>query len=237
MPRQPHIGIGRTRDLETPDATRLSAVTTSIPEPHQNSHFVFPPPSDMSALRESHKRTASTINAGGVTRGGRNNCCSLREPAGYTDNLARLSQNESGEHHHFHLCTPSEILANRSPHSLCDQDSTQTLQRVLLSASSQWPTTQIGKGPNGEPVFIDFVEKANEHPPIPAPVPAPHSGEDGGRGTLDKILDNREGTTNVYVRGLQPNTTDEMLYAYGRRFGPIVSQKAIIDHSTNACKG
>lgn len=103
--------------------------------------------------------------------------------------------------------------------------------------SSHWPTTQIGKGPNGEPVFIDFLEKANEPPSIPAPVPAPHSGEDGGRGTLDKILDNREGTTNVYVRGLQPNTTDEMLYAYGRRFGPIISQKAIIDHSTNACKG
>ena len=72
---------------------------------------------------------------------------------------------------------------------------------------------------------------------VPEPVPALRSGPDGGRGTLDKILDNRDGTTNVYVRGLQPDTSDEMLKAYGEKFGEVDSCKSIIDASTNHCKG
>lgn len=42
---------------------------------------------------------------------------------------------------------------------------------------------------------------------------------------------------DVYVRGLQPNTTDEMLLQYAVRFGEIESHKAIIDHETKKCKG
>ncbi len=96
---------------------------------------------------------------------------------------------------------------------------------------------QFAKAPNGEYVVKDFWALTQQAPAIPAPVPAIHSGQDGGRGSLDKILDNRNGTTNVYIRGLQPNTTDAMLEGYGRRFGAIASQKAIIEMSTNACKG
>jgi len=99
------------------------------------------------------------------------------------------------------------------------------------------PFPYPAKSPDGNYVVRDFEAWVHEYPPIPEPVPALHSGADGGRGTLDKILDNREGTTNVYVRGLQPDTTDEFLYCYGRRFGDIESQKAIIDHSNGTCKG
>lgn len=104
--------------------------------------------------------------------------------------------------------------------------------------SSQLPYFHhFAKSANGEPVIVDFWEWTHREPAIPEPVPARHSGPDGGRGSLDKILDNRDGTTNVYVRGLQPDTTDELLGLYGLRFGPIVSQKAIIDHSNGTCKG
>lgn len=95
----------------------------------------------------------------------------------------------------------------------------------------------VAKGPNGETVTADFAAWCNQAPAIPEPVPARHSGPDGGRGSLEKILDNPDGTTNVYVRGLQPDTTDELLGLYGRRFGHIESQKAIIDHSNGTCKG
>ena len=95
----------------------------------------------------------------------------------------------------------------------------------------------ICKNQDGEAIYIDFWALINREPAIPEPVPAIHSGPDGGRGTLDKILDNRDGTTNVYVRGLQPETSDAMLHGYGERFGPVISCKSIIDASSGHCKG
>jgi len=147
---------------------------------------------------------------------------------------------------------PELIGPRRSSWSSNEEQSPQTpldayQQSVMISGQSPstWNTTpspmqtqfQFAKAPNGEYVVKDFWALTQQAPAIPAPVPAIHSGQDGGRGSLDKILDNRNGTTNVYIRGLQPNTTDAMLEGYGRRFGAIASQKAIIEMSTNACKG
>ena len=100
----------------------------------------------------------------------------------------------------------------------------------------QYPTPQVGKAPNGEYTFMDFEAITHQDPKIPRAVPAPYSFN-GGRGTLDKILDNPHQTTNVYIRGLPPNTTDAMLEQYGARFGDIETAKSIIDHPTHTCKG
>ena len=105
-----------------------------------------------------------------------------------------------------------------------------------MSASNPY-YPHIWKNHDGSLVLLDFWELVNREPAIPEPVPALRSGPDGGRGTLDKILDNRDGQTNVYVRGLQPDTSDEMLKGYGEKFGPVVSCKSIIDAITNHCKG
>uniref|UniRef100_A0A6G1SN55 Protein alan shepard n=1 Tax=Aceria tosichella TaxID=561515 RepID=A0A6G1SN55_9ACAR len=43
--------------------------------------------------------------------------------------------------------------------------------------------------------------------------------------------------TNLYIRGLNPDTSDSDLYTLCNRFGSIVSTKAILDKSTNKCKG
>ncbi len=83
---------------------------------------------------------------------------------------------------------------------------------------------------------MDFKAIALEEPAIPIAIPAPRTPNDG-RGTLDKIFDNPHKTTNVYIRGLHPNTTDEMLEQYGARFGKIVTAKSIIDHPRSLCKG
>lgn len=88
----------------------------------------------------------------------------------------------------------------------------------------------------GNPTFMDFKAIALQEPPIPVAIPAPRTPNDG-RGTLDKIFDNPHKTTNVYIRGLHPNTTDEMLMQYGARFGDIVTAKSIIDHPRSLCKG
>jgi hypothetical protein len=43
--------------------------------------------------------------------------------------------------------------------------------------------------------------------------------------------------TNLYIRGLNPNTTDKDLVSLCNSFGKITSTKAIIDQTTNKCKG
>lgn len=104
------------------------------------------------------------------------------------------------------------------------------------SSSSKFSGQQVGKASNGEYVFMDFHHITHQDPEIPRAIPAPYSFNDG-RGTLDRILDNPHSTTNVYIRGFHPNTTDGMLQQYGSRFGEIETAKSIIDHLTNTCKG
>ncbi|XP_053116892.1 RNA-binding motif, single-stranded-interacting protein 1 isoform X2 [Hemicordylus capensis] len=43
--------------------------------------------------------------------------------------------------------------------------------------------------------------------------------------------------TNLYIRGLPPNTTDQDLVKLCQPYGKIVSTKAILDKTTNKCKG
>lgn len=43
--------------------------------------------------------------------------------------------------------------------------------------------------------------------------------------------------TNLYIRGLNPSTTDKDLVTMCQTFGTIISTKAILDKTTNKCKG
>lgn len=103
-------------------------------------------------------------------------------------------------------------------------------------ADQSYAAHLVGKDRAGNPTFMDFKAIALQDPPIPIAIPAPRTPNDG-RGTLDKIFDNPHKTTNVYIRGLHPNTTDEMLMQYGARFGKIDTAKSIIDHPRSLCKG
>ena len=82
----------------------------------------------------------------------------------------------------------------------------------------------------------NYLAVTQAEPAIPFAIPAIFT-ENSGRGSLQKILENAGETENVYIRGLHPDTTDDMLYGYGIRFGDIQSCKAIIEHPTGRCKG
>ncbi|XP_019770234.1 protein alan shepard isoform X2 [Dendroctonus ponderosae] len=43
--------------------------------------------------------------------------------------------------------------------------------------------------------------------------------------------------TNLYIRGLNPGTTDKDLVSMCQQYGTIISTKAILDKNTNKCKG
>lgn len=82
-----------------------------------------------------------------------------------------------------------------------------------------------------------YVDKLlMQHPAIPRAIPAVYTLPENLR-TLEQSLANPMQKTNVYIRGLHPDTHDDTLAAYAARFGKVVTSKAIIDNSTGACKG
>lgn len=105
-----------------------------------------------------------------------------------------------------------------------------------IQLAQQFPFEQLWRTRENTYELVDYYNITQENPAIPVAVPAKWT-KDSGRGTFDKILDNEHGTTNVYIRGLHPDTTDKKLEGYGLRFGDILRCKAIIDLSTGGCKG
>lgn len=93
---------------------------------------------------------------------------------------------------------------------------------------------QMMKTTNGY-VVQDLEALTQQDPGIPRAVPAMWTNP--SELTLAKCLENREGITNVYIRGFLPETTDEMLHSYSARFGKIERCKAIVDLDTGLCKG
>lgn len=71
-------------------------------------------------------------------------------------------------------------------------------------------------------------------PPLPQPISPIFAP---GVASLAQTLDNPTNTTNVYIRGLPPDTNDDKLYEMTCRFGTVVSHKAIIDTEHGTCKG
>ncbi|XP_061112589.1 RNA-binding motif, single-stranded-interacting protein 2-like isoform X2 [Conger conger] len=65
-------------------------------------------------------------------------------------------------------------------------------------------------------------------PPSPSTNSSSNSSSGGGE-PLSK--------TNLYIRGLHPGTTDHDLVKLCQPYGKIVSTKAILDKTTNKCKG
>lgn len=84
-------------------------------------------------------------------------------------------------------------------------------------------------------ILQDLEVLTQQDPPIPRAVPAMWTNPSDL--TLAKCLENREGITNVYIRGFLPETTDDMLFSYASRFGKIDRCKAIVDLDTGLCKG
>jgi hypothetical protein len=73
------------------------------------------------------------------------------------------------------------------------------------------------------------------NPDIPPAIPSVYP--DPAYSNINNCIYNPKGTTNVYIRGLRPETTDDDLLHMVRVYGTILSTKAIIDTQTKLCKG
>uniref|UniRef100_A0A8C6PSN1 RNA binding motif, single stranded interacting protein 1b n=1 Tax=Nothobranchius furzeri TaxID=105023 RepID=A0A8C6PSN1_NOTFU len=74
-----------------------------------------------------------------------------------------------------------------------------------------------------------FLPPVKPHPMAP---PSPSTNNISSTGGWDQLS-----KTNLYIRGLLPSTTDQDLVKLCQPYGKIVSTKAIMDKTTNKCKG
>ncbi|KAL4222016.1 RNA-binding motif [Mactra antiquata] len=65
------------------------------------------------------------------------------------------------------------------------------------------------------------------------PAASPNTSQSSGGSQSGEQLSK----TNLYIRGLNPNTTDKDLVNLCTPYGKIISTKAIVDQTTNKCKG
>jgi hypothetical protein len=119
-------------------------------------------------------------------------------------------------------------IMDRSPGGLFTGNTTPSPSQYMQNYGVMPP-----KPYTAPPISQALLQLIQQEPAIPRAIPAPSSPIK----PLDRCLENKNGETNVYIRGLLPETTDEMLHGWGGRFGDIQSSKSIIDHKTNQCKG
>ncbi|XP_073939780.1 RNA-binding motif, single-stranded-interacting protein 2 isoform X2 [Castor canadensis] len=95
----------------------------------------------------------------------------------------------------------------------------QTDLKMVISASA---SQVLGLQP-----YVSLAQQMA--PPSPSNSTPNSSSGSNGNEQLSK--------TNLYIRGLQPGTTDQDLVKLCQPYGKIVSTKAILDKTTNKCKG
>uniref|UniRef100_F7DN25 RNA binding motif single stranded interacting protein 2 n=1 Tax=Ornithorhynchus anatinus TaxID=9258 RepID=F7DN25_ORNAN len=97
---------------------------------------------------------------------------------------------------------------------------------MLLSVSSRPGITTFGYNKSNKKPYVPVVQQ------MAPPSPSAHNTGGGGGGGGDQLS-----KTNLYIRGLHPGTTDQDLVKLCQPYGKIVSTKAILDKTTNKCKG
>lgn len=120
-------------------------------------------------------------------------------------------------------------VIDRSPSGVYTHSATPSPSQI----AHPYGLAQMGKVQSMTTLPPQLMMLLQQEPPIPRAIPAPSSPLK----PLDRSLENKNGETNVYIRGLLPETTDDMLHNWGSRFGDIQSSKSIIDLKTNLCKG
>ncbi|KAK9474151.1 uncharacterized protein V1510DRAFT_361536 [Dipodascopsis tothii] len=89
-------------------------------------------------------------------------------------------------------------------------------------------------GTPGAPPELTPANAGFQDFPIPLAI---SSVSDTSPAAIEEALKNPRKTTNVYIRGLAPNTTDEVLTKIVSRYGALTTAKAMMDSNTKLCKG
>jgi hypothetical protein len=123
---------------------------------------------------------------------------------------------------------PAMLPGNGNPAMLTPPGSMQTSYNPAFAPPA---VSNHSYGYPTPPETTGGVVATDIPPPIPSVYPDP------AYSNINNCIYNPKGTTNVYIRGLRPETTDEDLLHMVRQYGSITSTKAIIDTQTKSCKG
>ncbi|XP_051914100.1 RNA-binding motif, single-stranded-interacting protein 2b isoform X3 [Hippocampus zosterae] len=107
---------------------------------------------------------------------------------------------------------------------------------MLLSVPPRTGGVNAYNGYPGKSIKKQTYAPPSNHQMAP---PSPSSNS-GNTSTISNISNNgveQLSKTNLYIRGLHPGTTDQDLVKLCQPYGKIVSTKAILDKTTNKCKG
>ncbi|XP_072927141.1 RNA-binding motif, single-stranded-interacting protein 2-like isoform X7 [Hemitrygon akajei] len=87
-------------------------------------------------------------------------------------------------------------------------------------------------------VLSNVLIRTKQQPYAPtAQQMAPPSPSTNSSSNSSSVAGEQLSKTNLYIRGLHPGTTDQDLVMLCQPYGKIVSTKAILDKTTNKCKG
>ncbi|XP_075385770.1 RNA-binding motif, single-stranded-interacting protein 1 isoform X10 [Tenrec ecaudatus] len=86
------------------------------------------------------------------------------------------------------------------------------------------------------PQYLQAKQSLVPAHPMAPPSPSTPSSNNNSSSSSNSGWDQLS-KTNLYIRGLPPNTTDQDLVKLCQPYGKIVSTKAILDKTTNKCKG
>uniref|UniRef100_A0A3P9AEP6 RRM domain-containing protein n=1 Tax=Esox lucius TaxID=8010 RepID=A0A3P9AEP6_ESOLU len=99
------------------------------------------------------------------------------------------------------------------------------MQQSICEATTR--TTLRRMGYNSRRPHRAYVSSGHQMAP-----PSPNTNSNSSVGGGEQLS-----KTNLYIRGLHPGTTDQDLVKLCQPYGKIVSTKAILDKTTNKCKG
>ncbi|XP_068101761.1 RNA-binding motif, single-stranded-interacting protein 1 isoform X5 [Hyperolius riggenbachi] len=90
---------------------------------------------------------------------------------------------------------------------------------------------------SSNPVRTPYRKQQPIVPAHPMAPPSPSTTNNNSSSSSSSSGWDQLSKTNLYIRGLLPNTTDQDLVKLCQPYGKIVSTKAILDKTTNKCKG
>nr|CAI5868314.1 unnamed protein product [Callosobruchus analis] len=110
--------------------------------------------------------------------------------------------------------------------SYANQQQQQRVPTATSPSNASSSSSHTGCGGGGMPPGVNATTGAG------GGGNAPSSNSSSGGGGSEQLS-----KTNLYIRGLNPGTTDKDLVNMCQQFGTIISTKAILDKNTNKCKG
>uniref|UniRef100_A0A915NYE7 RRM domain-containing protein n=1 Tax=Meloidogyne floridensis TaxID=298350 RepID=A0A915NYE7_9BILA len=122
---------------------------------------------------------------------------------------------------------PKEELTRQIDPSPRDEHFTQSIQNYPVQQSSQLDLSSTNSNAN-QICLVTLSGTLNE-----SQIQRNHGESDAFLNLSGGVLSD----TNLYIRGLQEDCTDEKLYEMCAPYGKIVSTKAILDKLTRKCRG